>query len=78
MSRHSLLRHLIVIRDRQGIIAYGLIVRITPLSPLSISSLSPEGVPFREQFGGGLAAIGLTIGKYLLNLCARRSSPYLI
>ena len=63
---------------RQGITAYGLTVRITLLNPLSISSLLREGVPFREQFGGGLAAIGLTTGEDFSNPCPRRSSPDLI
>ena len=51
----------------QGITAYGLTGRITPLSPLSISSLWREGVPFRERSGGGLAVIGLTTGKNLMH-----------
>lgn len=78
MSRHSLLYRLTITRNRQGIIVYGLTVRITLPSPLSIFSLSQEGVPFRELFGGGLAAIGLTIGKNLLDPCAHRNSPDLL
>ena len=48
---------------RQATTAYGLTGRITLLSPSSISSLSLVEAPFRVQSGGGLEAIGLTIGK---------------
>lgn len=56
-------RYLAVTCYCQVIIAYGLTGRTTPLGLSSISSLWPEGAPFRERSGGGPAAIGPIIGK---------------
>ena len=56
----------------QVITAYGLTGRIMLLGPLNISSLWREEAPFRERSGGGLAAIGLIIGKDFTCFRARR------
>ena len=68
-------RHLVMTCRCQGITVYGLTGRITLLGPLSISSLSREGAPSRERYGGGLAVTGLTIGKNFTRSHARREPP---